>query len=108
MKTNAGAKNQYNERNTRRTRKPPSQFTMIFSIRSGNRLFTHRIFSNRWLWLTIVLVVGLTLIVMLTPSLQSLFHLATLTSAQWWITVELSFGVLLLSELLKPLLRTQK
>ena len=85
-----------------------SQFTMIVSIRSGNRLFTHRLFSNRWLWLTIVLVVGLTLIVMLTPSLQSLFHLATLTSAQWWITVELSFGVLLLSELLKPLLRTQK
>lgn len=85
-----------------------SQFTMIFSIRSGSRLFTHKFFSNRWLWLTIVLVVGLTLLVMLTPSLQLLFHITTLTGGQWWTTVELSFGVLLLGELLKPLIKTNR
>lgn len=77
------------------------QFTVIFSIRSGNKLFTDRFFSNRWLWLTIFFVTGLTLLVMLVPSLQTLFKLTSLTTAQWLITVGLSFGVLFLSEILK-------
>ena len=80
-----------------------SQFTMIFSIRSGNKLFTDHFFSNRWLWATILLVVVLTLLVMLLPAMQSLFGLTTLTAGQWWITVGLSFGALILSELSKLL-----
>lgn len=78
-----------------------SQFTMIFSIRSGKEWFTYRFFSNRWLWLTIVFVTALTLMVMLIPGLQSLFKLASLTSVQWWIVIGLSFAVLVLSELFK-------
>ena len=78
-----------------------SQFTMIFSIRSGNKLFTNRFFSNRWLWATIALVIALTLVVMLVPAMQSLFRLTALTAEQWWIAISLSFGVLLLSELSK-------
>lgn len=78
-----------------------SQFVMIFSIRSGNKFFTDRFFSNRWLWLTIFVVVGLTLMVMLMPSMQSLFHLSPLTAEQWWITMGLTLGVLLLSEISK-------
>lgn len=79
------------------------QFTIIFSIRSGNKLFVNRFFSNRWLWATIFLVIAVTLLVMLVPSLQSLFRLTSLTTEQWWITVGLSFIVLLLSELSKLL-----
>ena len=78
-----------------------SQFTMIFSIRAGSRFFTEGFFTNRWLWLTILFVTTSTLIVMLLPSLQSLFKLVSLTSPQWWIVVGLSFGVLLLSEIFK-------
>ncbi len=78
-----------------------SQFTMIFSIRSGNALFTERFFSNRWLWLTILLVVAMTLTVMLLPGMQALFRLAPLSSSQWWMTIGLSLGVLLLSEIAK-------
>ena len=78
-----------------------SQFTMIFSIRSGNSWFTERFFSNRWLWATIVLVMGLTLLVMLVPAMQSLFKLTALTSIQWWIVAGLSLGVLVLSEFCK-------
>ena len=78
-----------------------SQFTMIFSIRSGNGWFTERLFSNRWLWATIALVTGLTLLVMLTPAMQSLFKLTALTATQWWIVAGLSIGVLLLSEICK-------
>lgn len=78
-----------------------SQFTMIFSIRSGNALFTERFFSNRWLWLTILLVVALTLTVMLLPGMQALFRLAPLSSSQWWMAIGLSAGVLMLSEIAK-------
>ena len=78
-----------------------SQFTMIFSIRSGKEWFTYRFFSNRWLWLTIVFVIILTLMVMLIPGLQSLFKLAALTSGQWWTVIGLSFAVLALNELFK-------
>ncbi|MDI9551564.1 MAG: calcium-translocating P-type ATPase, PMCA-type [Bacteroidota bacterium] len=78
-----------------------SQFTMIFSIRSGNNWFTERFFSNRWLWATIAFVIALTLLVMLVPSMQSLFKLAPLTATQWWLVIGLSFGVLALSEFFK-------
>ena len=78
-----------------------SQFTIIFSIRSGKNWFTHKMFTNRWLWLTIAFVTLLTLSVMLVPRLQALFKLAPLTSVQWWTAVGLSFGVLALSEIFK-------
>ena len=74
------------------------QFTIIFSIRSGNKLFVNRFFSNRWLWATIFLVIAVTLLVMLVPSLQSLFRLTSLTTEQWWITIGLSFSILLLPD----------
>lgn len=84
-----------------------SQFTMIFSIRSGNNWFTERFFSNRWLWATIVLVTGLTLLVMLVPAMQSLFKLTALNAAQWWMVFGLSLGVLLLSEFVKLFTRNK-
>ncbi len=82
-----------------------SQFTIIFSIRSGKNWFTHKMFTNRWLWLTIAFVIVLTLLVMLTPGMQSLFNIVTLTAGQWWTVIGLSFGVLALSELFKFLTR---
>lgn len=84
-----------------------SQFTMIFSIRSGKEWFTYRFLSNRWLWLTIVFVIVLTLMVMLIPDLQSLFKLSALTPAQWCTVIALSFAVLALSELFKLFTRIQ-
>ena len=82
-----------------------SQLTMIFSIRTGNDWFTSRFFTNRWLWLTIFLVLGLTLWVMLTPSMQSLFHLSPLSGEQWILVVALTFGVLVMSEIFKFFVR---
>ena len=78
-----------------------SQFTMIFSIRAGRQWFTHRFFTNRWLWLTIVLVTTLTLLVMLVPAMQTLFRLTALSAPQWGMVIGLSIGVLIVSELLK-------
>ena len=82
-----------------------SQFTMLFSIRSGHRWFGHRLFTNRWLWLTIACVVTLTLIVMLTPTMQALFHVSPLTAMQWTVVAALTLGVLVASELCKFVLR---
>ncbi|MBP3662317.1 MAG: calcium-translocating P-type ATPase, PMCA-type [Bacteroidales bacterium] len=78
-----------------------SQFTIIFSIRSGHKWFTHKMFTNRWLWLTIAFVTALTLLVLLVPGMQSLFKLAPMTSGQWWTVIGLSFGVLAMSEFFK-------
>ena len=80
-----------------------SQFTMIFSIRAGRQWFTHRFFTNRWLWLTIALVTTLTLLVMLVPAMQTLFKLTALSGPQWGMVIGLSIGVLIVSELLKLL-----
>ncbi len=85
-----------------------SQFTMIFSIRAGRQWFTHRFFTNRWLWLTIALVVALTLIVMLVPAMQGLFKITALSTSQWWMVVGLSVGVLIVSEAFKLLTRWMK
>ncbi len=85
-----------------------SQFTMIFSIRTGRQWFTHRFFTNRWLWLTIVLVTTLTLLVMLIPAMQALFKITALSAPQWGMVIGLSIGVLLVSELLKLLTRKVK
>lgn len=38
---------------------------------------------------------------MLLPGMQALFRLAPLSSSQWWMTIGLSAGVLLLSEIAK-------
>lgn len=78
-----------------------SQFTIIFSIRSGSAWFTDRFFTNKLLWATIALVTIMTLIVMLVPAMQSLFKLTAMTNSQWWICIGLSFGALALSEFFK-------
>lgn len=85
-----------------------SQFTIIFSIRAGRQWFTHRFFTNRWLWLTIALVTTLTLLVMLVPAMQALFKITALSAPQWGMVIGLSVGVLLVSELLKLLTRRVK
>ena len=82
-----------------------SQFTMLFSIRSGHRWFGHRLFTNRWLWFTVACVVMFTLIVMLTPTMQALFHVSPLTAGQWAVVAALTLGVLAASELCKFALR---
>ena len=80
-----------------------SQYTLIFSIRSGHRWFGHRIFSNRWLWLTLAGCTAVTLLVMFTPYFQSLFRLTALGGMQWIVVVGLSIGTIALSELYKVL-----
>ena len=78
-----------------------SQMTMIFSIRSGNHIALNGMFANRYLLGAIVVVVALMLMVLLVPQLQMLFKVVPLDMAHWWWVIGLSFGGLVLSEILK-------
>ena len=78
-----------------------SQMTMIFSIRSGNHIALNGMFANKYLWGAIGIVVVTMLSVLLIPQLQSLFKVVPLDAVHWWWIVGLSFGGLLLNEILK-------
>ena len=78
-----------------------SQMTMIFSIRSGRSMAFNGMFSNKYLWGAIALVVTLMLLVLFIPALQSIFHVVSLNSTQWiWVTT-LSFAALIINDLFK-------
>lgn len=78
-----------------------SQMTLIFSIRSGKRLAFSSLLSNGYLLGAIAVVVGLMLVVMLVPLLQTIFHVVPLNAAQWLWIAGLSLGVFFVSELAK-------
>jgi len=78
-----------------------SQMTMIFSIRSGNHSALNGMFANKYLWGAILLVVAAMLCVLLIPQLQPLFKVVSLDAVHWYWVIGLSFGGLLLSEVLK-------
>ena len=82
-----------------------SQLTIIFSIRSGMHWVGRNLFANKFLWGSMVAVVGLMAIVLLVPAVQSVFHVCPLTGEQWlWVAI-LSFGAMILSELMKLVVR---
>lgn len=78
-----------------------SQFTIIFSIRSGKNWFGYKMFTNRWLWLTILVVFALTLSALLIPEMQTLLRLSPLDGIQWRYVAGLPVAVLALSEVTK-------
>ncbi len=82
-----------------------SQMTLIFSIRSAMSNAFSSLFTNRWLWGAVCVVVGLMLAVLLIPAIQSIFQVTSLTATEWWWVIGLSFSPFVLSELAKPLAR---
>ena len=78
-----------------------SQMTLIFSIRSGKRFAFSSLLSNGYLLGAIAVVVGLMLVVMLVPSLQTIFHVVPLNATQWLWIAGLSLGVFFVSEIAK-------
>ena len=85
-----------------------SQFTIIFSIRSGNNWFGYKMFTNKWLWMTIFIVFALTLAALLVPGFQELLRLSSLDGQQWLYVAGLPLAVLALSELTKFFTRNIK
>lgn len=82
-----------------------SQMTIIFSIRSGLDNALRHLFSNRYLWGAILAAVGLMLIVLLIPALQSVFHVVPMDTVHWLWVICLSLSAFFINELVKWTIR---
>ena len=78
-----------------------SQVLLIFAIRSGRHPAFSGLFSNKYLWGALGVVALLMLGVLLIPAVQGVFHVVPLSATQWWWTVALSFGPLVVCEIVK-------
>lgn len=85
-----------------------SQLSLLMSIRSGEHLFTHKLFANKYLWMAIIFVIVLMMGVMLTPAMQSIFRVVPLGNEQWWWIAGLSVAPLFIFETVKMFMRIGK
>jgi Ca2+-transporting ATPase len=85
-----------------------SQMTHVFNVRSINHSAFINMFSNKYLLGAILLVCAMMLTVIEIPVFHNVFHLASLTNAQWWWVVGLSLAPLPIMELLKGIKRVIK
>jgi Ca2+-transporting ATPase len=81
------------------------QLFNTLNARFEDRSAFHRLFANRWLWLAVLVSVGLQLAVVHAPFLQSAFRTAPLAPRDWLICTLVASSVLWLSELKKLLVR---
>ncbi len=85
-----------------------SQLAHVFNVRSTRSSAFIGMFSNKYLLGAIVLVAAMMLVVLEVPALHGVFHLTTLTTAQWLWVVGLSLAPLPLVEGVKAVLRMTK
>ncbi|MDR2036451.1 MAG: calcium-translocating P-type ATPase, PMCA-type [Bacteroidales bacterium] len=85
-----------------------SQLTHIFNVRSVNHSAFRNMFKNKYLLGAIALVGLMMVIVLEVPALHDIFHLATLSQAQWIWVICLSLAPLLIVELVKGIMRIVK
>jgi P-type Ca2+ transporter type 2C len=81
------------------------QLFNVFNVRSTERSAFYGLFSNRWIWWTILLSVLLQVIVIYTPFLQSAFGTVPLNVLDWLICTVVASSVLWIEELVKFVLR---
>jgi Ca2+-transporting ATPase len=82
------------------------QMFNVLNQRSETKsLFAIGVFKNRWLWLAILLSVGLQFVVVYVPFFQSLFGTAGLSAKDWLVTTAVSASVLVFGEFVKLLRR---
>jgi Ca2+-transporting ATPase len=83
------------------------QLFAVFSIRSDEASAARRLFDNRWLWLSVALVLGLQGLVLYVPALQQAFGTVALGAGDWFVCVAVGSTVLTARELLKWRWRTR-
>lgn len=84
-----------------------AQLFNAFNARSDLSSGFSHLFSNRWLWGSIVLAVVLQVAVVEVPFLQVAFGTASMTLAQWGICVGMGAVVLLAEEIVKLVRRAR-
>jgi Ca2+-transporting ATPase len=81
------------------------QLFNVFNARSDERSAFHDLFSNRWLWLAVLLSLSLQVAVVYLPFLQAPFGTVPLAPADWAVCFAVASGVLWLRELVKVIAR---
>jgi Ca2+-transporting ATPase len=84
------------------------QMFNVFNARSDERSAFRGLFSNRWLWLAIILSVALQAAVVYVPVLQRAFSTMGMSLTDWLSCVAVASSVLWLRELSKLLMRVLK
>ena len=82
-----------------------AQLFNCFNARSETRSAFSGLFTNRWLWATVVLSAALQVAAVHVPFLNRALGTAPLSPAQWWVCLAMASGVLWFSELRKWTLR---
>lgn len=78
-----------------------TQITHALNVRSEHYTAFKHMFSNKWLWGALIVVIALMVLVLKTPYLHDIFHLAHLTQSQWLWVLGLSIAPLPIVEVVK-------
>jgi Ca2+-transporting ATPase len=81
------------------------QLFNVFNARFDNHSAFHRLGSNSWLWLAVLVSAALQVAVIYTPFLQHAFGTVLLSATDWAICIAIGSTVLWLMELKKLVLR---
>lgn len=82
------------------------QFFNLFNARNEHgTAFNRQLFSNRWLWMSLVAVIGLQVLVVHWGPLQAFFNTTDLSLHDWGLATAVSASVLVLEEARKLGLR---
>ena len=82
------------------------QFFNLFNARNEHgSAFNRQLFRNRWLWLSLVAVIGLQILVVHWGPLQAFFNTTDLSLQDWGLATAAAASVLVLEEARKLLLR---
>jgi Ca2+-transporting ATPase len=82
-------------------------FFTVFNARSDVRSAFHGLFSNRWLWGSVLLSLMLQAAVIYIPPLQQAFSTVPLSAADWLFAAAVGSSVLWLRELTKMITRAR-
>jgi Ca2+-transporting ATPase len=77
------------------------QLFNVLNARSNDVSAFHGFFSNPWLWVAIFVSIGLQVIVIYTPFLQTAFHTTALSAVDWVVCAVVGSTVLWLVEVKK-------
>ena len=82
------------------------QFFNILNARHDTRSVFHRsTFTNHWLWVSLVLVLGLQVAVTHLGPVQSLFDTTSISASEWLICVAVASSILVVDEVRKLIAR---
>lgn len=77
------------------------QITHVFNVRSTTHSAFNGMFKNKYLLGALAIVIGLMLIVLEVPALETIFHVSDLNQTQWWWVIGLSLAPLPIMEMVK-------